>query len=90
GKGAAAAGVMNQAANQRFAFDAINGGGRSVFGGSDRLWDSVTNPGKGMLETMFPDYKKQKEASMTASQALQNLANVAAMSASEVIRTPLT
>ena len=41
---------MNQAANQRFAFDAINGGGRSVFGGSDRLWDSVTNPGKGMLE----------------------------------------
>jgi len=84
GKGSAAAGVMNQAANQRFAFDAINGGGRSVFGGSDRLWDSVTNPGKGMLETMFPDYKKQKEASMTASQALQNLANVAAMSGSKL------
>ena len=43
-------------------------------------------PRQGMLETIFPDYKKQKEASLTASQALQNLANIAALSGSKLAK----
>mgnify|MGYP000874375550 FL=1 len=85
-RGSALPGVLNQAANQDFAFRAVNSGWGDLSKSSDRLWSSVTNPGKGMLETIFPDYKKQKEASLTASQALQNLANIAALSGSKLAK----